>query len=70
LGVLEPFRKNQINLTKIESRPSRLRQWDYFFFIDLDAHAEDPRVQKALKEVRFKSAYLKILGSYPRSTGN
>ncbi len=70
LGVLEPFRKNQINLTKIESRPSRLRQWDYFFFIDLDAHAEDPRVQRALKEVRVKSAYLKILGSYPRSTGN
>lgn len=70
LGVLEPFRRNRINLTKIESRPSRLRQWDYFFFIDLDAHAEDARVQKALKSVRAKSAYLKILGSYPRSTGN
>lgn len=67
LGVLEPFRKNRINLTKIESRPSRLRQWDYFFFIDLDAHAEDARVRAALKEVKAKSAYLKILGSYPRS---
>lgn len=67
LGVLEPFRKNKINLTKIESRPSRMRQWDYFFFIDLDAHVEDVRVRAALKAVKAKSAYLKILGSYPRS---
>lgn len=69
LGVLEPFRKSGINLTKIESRPSRLRQWDYFFFIDLDAHADDARVRAALKSVKAKSSYLKILGSYPRSGG-
>jgi len=67
LGVLEPFRKNGINLTKIESRPSRMRQWDYFFFIDLDAHAEDAKVRAALKAVKTKASYLKVLGSYPRS---
>jgi chorismate mutase/prephenate dehydratase len=67
LSILEPFHKNRINLTKIESRPSRLRQWDYFFFIDLEAHAEDASVREALKAVKKQSAFLKILGSYPRS---
>lgn len=67
LGALEPFRKNGINMTKIESRPSRMRQWDYFFFIDLDAHEEDAKVRAALKAVQAKTSYLKVLGSYPRS---
>lgn len=67
LGALEPFRKHGINLTKIESRPSRMRQWEYFFFIDLDAHAEDAKVRAALASVRAKASFVKVLGSYPRS---
>lgn len=65
--VLSPFQKNKINLTKIESRPSRLKQWDYYFFIDLEGHVDEKRVKTALKAVERQCAYLKILGSYPKA---
>lgn len=63
--MLQPFRKHSINLTKIESRPSRRKAWDYFFFVDMHGHQEDKNVKCALKELEEESAYLKILGSYP-----
>jgi chorismate mutase/prephenate dehydratase len=65
--VLEPFKKNNINLSKIESRPSKKKSWDYYFFIDFDAHMEDARVKRALKSVENECAMLKILGSYPKA---
>jgi chorismate mutase/prephenate dehydratase len=65
-SMLTPFKKYRINLTKIESRPSRLKHWDYFFFIDLKGHLEDKPVQKALAELEEHCHTLKILGSYPR----
>lgn len=63
--MLEPFKKYNINLTKIESRPSRRRAWDYFFFIDMEGHAGDENVKKAIDELEKYCIYLKILGSYP-----
>ncbi|MBF0253524.1 MAG: prephenate dehydratase [Candidatus Omnitrophica bacterium] len=66
--VLLPFKKRGINLTKIESRPSKTRRWDYYFFVDIESHASNSRIAAALKEVEAECAYLKILGSYPKSS--
>lgn len=63
--MLMPFKKNKINLTKIESRPSKKKNWDYYFFLDLAGHKNDTRVKKALKQLDEKCKFLKILGSYP-----
>ena len=64
-GMLVPFYKNKINLTKIESRPSKKKAWDYYFFVDLSGHRLDNNVMRALKALEDKCKYLKILGSYP-----
>ena len=63
--MLLPFKKYKINLTKIESRPSKKKAWDYYFFVDLEGHIESPHVKKALTELENKCKFLKILGSYP-----
>ncbi len=63
--ILTPFRKNKINLTKIESRPSKKKAWDYYFFVDLKGHREDKPVAHALKQLEDHCNFLKILGSYP-----
>jgi len=63
--MLMPFKRHGINLTKIESRPSKRRAWDYFFFMDLLGHRSEKRVQKALAELEEKCKFLKVLGSYP-----
>jgi chorismate mutase / prephenate dehydratase len=65
--ALKPFSKYNINLTKIESRPSRRRAWEYIFFVDFNGYKDDPNVVKALKDVGEQCVYLKILGSYPAS---
>ena len=64
-AMLTPFVKNHINLTKIESRPSKKRAWDYYFFVDFIGHREDKAVKKALQQLEEMCKYLKILGSYP-----
>ncbi len=63
--TLLPFRKYGVNLTKIESRPSKKKAWEYYFFVDISGHKDDSKIQKALKELEHKCTYLKILGSYP-----
>ena len=63
--MLLPFRKYRINLTKIESRPSKKKAWEYYFFIDILGHQDDEKVKKALHELGKKCNYVKILGSYP-----
>ena len=65
--MLTPFFENNINLTKIESRPSKKRMWDYYFFIDIKGHREDKKVKKALDKLEGMCKYLKIVGSYPAS---
>ncbi|MBI5410223.1 MAG: prephenate dehydratase [Nitrospirae bacterium] len=64
-SILRPFARNKISLTKIESRPSRRKAWEYIFFIDMEGHMEDKGVKKALNEVKKECLYLKVLGSYP-----
>ena len=64
-GMLQPFYNNKINLTKIESRPSKKKAWDYYFFVDFEGHREDKQVKRALNQLEDMCKYLKILGSYP-----
>jgi chorismate mutase/prephenate dehydratase len=63
--MLLPFKKHRINLTKIESRPSKKKAWDYYFYADLVGHKNSPQVKSALRELEAKCRFLKILGSYP-----
>ena len=64
-GLLTPFIKNEISLTRIESRPSRKGMWEYVFFIDIDGHRDDEPVKKALSQLKKEASLLKVLGSYP-----
>ncbi|MBM4135676.1 MAG: prephenate dehydratase [Nitrospira sp.] len=63
--ILSPFKKSKINLTKIESRPSKRKAWEYIFFVDMEGHIDDKKVRKALDNMKDSCLYLKILGSYP-----
>lgn len=64
-AMLSPFYQNKINLTKIESRPSKKKAWDYYFFVDFEGHREEKSVKRALAKLEDMCKYLKILGSYP-----
>jgi chorismate mutase / prephenate dehydratase len=66
-NALAAFRRYRINMTKIESRPSKRRAWEYFFFIDVDGHETDAKVASALKHMSEHCNFVKVLGSYPRS---
>lgn len=66
-SMLLPFKKHGINLTKIESRPSKVRAWDYVFFVDFEGHAEEPEAKAALAELEEQCRYLQIMGSFPRA---
>ena len=66
--VLEVFKRYGINLTNIESRPSKKRQWEYYFFVDFVGHRTDKQVQKGLEEASKHCLQLSILGSFPRAT--
>lgn len=65
--MLEPFARNNVNLTKIESRPVKKKAWEYLFFLDMAGHVGDAPVKAALDDLRMRAQYLKILGSYPRA---
>jgi chorismate mutase/prephenate dehydratase len=65
--LLVPFKRNRISLTKIESRPTKKKAWQYVFFIDFLGHVSEGKVQKALKELGKSCAFVKVLGSYPRA---
>ncbi len=64
--VLGSFAEQGLNMTKIESRPSRRRAWEYIFFVDVDGHERDLPVAAALKVVRGHCESMKVLGSYPK----
>jgi len=65
--MLEPFAKNRINLTKIESRPLKHKPWEYLFFLDFEGHMKESRVQRAIKKLQRRCVFIKVLGSYPCS---
>ncbi|MEM9482050.1 MAG: prephenate dehydratase [Verrucomicrobiota bacterium] len=67
--ALEPFNELNINMSKIESRPSKRRDWEYFFFVDVSGHADDDMVKKAIDELVKHCSFVKILGSYPATGG-
>ena len=67
LDILESFSKRNINMTRIVSRPSTDKTWDYLFFIDVLGHKDDENVKEALEEVESKAAFYKLLGSFPVS---
>jgi len=66
--VLDVFKKFDINLTNIESRPSKKRQWEYYFFMDCLGHRTDKKILDGLEESRKHCLQLSILGSFPRAT--
>lgn len=63
--ALEEFAKRGINLTKIESRPTKRRPWEYIFYVDFEGHRENEECKEALACLKRKASFLKILGSYP-----
>ncbi len=63
--ILAPFKRNSVNLTKIESRPSKKKAWDYYFFVDFAVHHKDSKIKKTLARLEKQCKFLKILGSYP-----
>ena len=65
--LLEPLARHRISMTRIESRPSQRRKWDYVFFIDIEGHAEEPRVARALAALKKRASLFRVLGSYPRA---
>ena len=66
--VLDVFKRYDINLTNIESRPSRKRQWEYYLFVDFLGHRTEKHVQEGLEEARKHCLQLSVLGSFPRAT--
>ena len=65
--LLEPLAEHRVNMTRIESRPSRRRKWDYVFFIDIEGHISEPAVATALEALASRASLFKVLGSYPRA---
>jgi chorismate mutase/prephenate dehydratase len=65
--LLEPLAEHRVNMTRIESRPSHKRKWDYVFFIDVEGHVSDAPVAKALAALEKRASLFKVLGSYPRA---
>ena len=67
-NALRSFSEREINLCKIESRPSRLKAWDYYFFVDFIGHREENRVTEVIGELEKTCPLVKFLGSYPEDS--
>lgn len=65
--LLMPLANNKINMTRIESRPSRRGMWEYVFFIDIEGHIKEDKVRNTVTELEKEAALVKLLGSYPRA---
>jgi chorismate mutase/prephenate dehydratase len=63
--MLAPLAANGVSMTRFESRPARTGQWEYYFYVDVLGHRNDPNVERALATLQAQVAYLKVLGSYP-----
>ena len=63
--MLAPLAENGVSMSRLESRPARTGQWEYYFYVDILGHAEDPAVGRALAQLKAKAAFFKLLGSYP-----
>ena len=63
--LIASFSTHGVNMTRLESRPARTGQWEYYFYVDIEGHQQDPKPAKALAELRDKAPFLKVFGSYP-----
>jgi len=63
--LLRPFASNGISMTKIESRPSRRKAWEYIFFVDFEGHLQEDRIRRTIEELKSRCLFMKVLGSYP-----
>lgn len=68
VDVLNVFSRHDINLTNIDTRPSKRRNWEYYFFVDCEGHAEDPNLAEAIEAARDHCSELHVLGSFPRAS--
>ena len=66
-SILEVFANRKINLTKIESRPTKEKPWEYNFYVDFEGHIDDKIIKDAVESIKKKAAFIKILGSYERA---
>jgi prephenate dehydratase len=64
-AAIEPFRYHRVNLTSLQSRPIMGEPWRYQFYVEIEGHRTDENVQRALRDVGERSAFLETLGSYP-----
>jgi chorismate mutase/prephenate dehydratase len=64
--MLAPLAANGVSMTRLESRPARTGQWEYYFYVDLLGHRNEPSVAQALADLKKQVAFFKVLGSYPR----
>ncbi|MCL6417005.1 prephenate dehydratase [Aestuariirhabdus sp. Z084] len=65
--LLEPFRTEEVDLTRVETRPSNTGAWNYVFFIDFMGHVDEPRIAQVMRQVGVTASDLKVLGSYPQA---
>ena len=63
--LLVPLKQHGVSMTRFESRPARSGQWEYYFYIDLQGHPDQPHVAAAMLELRAACAFFKVLGTYP-----
>ena len=66
-NLLKPLADHGVSMTRIESRPSKKKKWEYVFFIDLEGHVDEPHISKALRKLKNNSSLFKILGAYPKT---
>jgi len=63
--IIENFHKNNVNLTKIESRPTKANTWEYNFYVDFEGHENNSKISEMLKKIKQETLFMKVLGSYP-----
>jgi chorismate mutase/prephenate dehydratase len=66
-SALEPFSRLKLSMSKIESRPSKRKNWEYFFFVDIEGHCDDQLVKDAIADLEKHCTFVKVLGSYPKT---
>jgi chorismate mutase / prephenate dehydratase len=66
-AAIEPFNRLKLSMSKIESRPSKRKNWEYFFFVDVEGHGDEEQVKSAISELEKHCTFVKVLGSYPRT---
>ena len=63
--MLSPLAAHGVSMTRFESRPARVGTWEYYFYVDLEGHVDEPNVARVLAELQQACAFYKCLGSYP-----